>query len=176
MNKSARHHRNNNARDGRNSAGSGKPQTYASNARFIEIGSPGVPFRSLVNIDHIVNVRFEQATMQPEEGPPVLIDGWVVTVSLINQANTLNFPDLDSAINMYNELLDQIAVMAPCTVQARLEIPEAPYAEPEDEVPAANEDPGNLELTDEEKYQLENPEIDDGEEETPVDEKPVYPH
>ena len=35
-------------------------RTYHGNCRFLELGSLGAPFRSLINIDHITNVRFEQ--------------------------------------------------------------------------------------------------------------------
>jgi len=39
---------------------SAKKRPYNGNARFIELGSLGQPFRTLINVDHLTNLRYEQ--------------------------------------------------------------------------------------------------------------------
>jgi hypothetical protein len=130
------------------------PRTpYHGNARFLEIGSPGVMFRQLVNIDQITNLRFEEqleeqefpipGTGQPqhvetdEEGneylaeaiPPemqtqVVCTGYNVIVSFPGNNNQVSFNDIAPAMGLYNALLDQInGLGVPITRFPRLEPP-----------------------------------------------------
>ena len=165
----------------------GKRRPASGNARFIELGSPGAPFRSLVNIDHITNVRFEQHIINAD---PEYDDqgnmtspggqmpaGWKVVIVLGHGAGGQNiaFPDEHQAAACYNEILDMIqGVGGPIARKPKLEfeqLPEpssmlGPDGKPLDLGVPGNDDledplPGEVpELTDEELDQLENPEID----------------
>lgn len=99
---------------------------YSGNARFIEIGSPGIPFRFLVNIDHIDAVRFEEMESQSVDGSPPQF-GWSVNVVINGQGNQLGFPDMQMAINCYNNTLEMIRnAGVPGTWGPKLEPPEPP--------------------------------------------------
>lgn len=157
---------------------------YRGNARFIELGSLGAPFRSLVNVDHISNVRFEQKIGQSDAQyddngemtapPQQWHEGWVIVIVIGHGAGGQNiqFPDEEQAVTVYNTILDMISgTGAPIARMPKLKaqppLPEqsellGPDGEP---LMAANgEDdslPGEVpDLTDEELAQLENPEID----------------
>jgi hypothetical protein len=164
-------------------------QPYRSNARFIEIGSPGAPFRSLVNVDHITNVRFEQKIdhIEPEyddEGkmtrpPQQHFQGWQIILMLAHGAGGQNIfiPNEDGAVALYNQILDMInGTGAPIMRLPRLKAQPKPSGlvgpdgkpvemSPE-ELDALNDEgflPGEdgvPPLTDEEIDQLEHPEID----------------
>ena len=96
-------------------------QPYRSNARFIEIGSPGAPFRSTVNVDHITNVRFEQKieTIEPQfdddgnmtQPPQQIFQGWQIVLMLAHGGGGQNIfiPNEDGAVALYNQILDMIA-------------------------------------------------------------------
>ena len=182
-----------------NTSSQGKPQVYASNARFIELGSPNVAFRNLVNIDHIVAVRFDVAyqylntedkEVPAEQASKRIEAGWEVVVSLINQANSVKFAQEQSAMDYYNDINAQIAMMAPCTQQPPLVMPEVAEAANDvtddaqlhDDDLGATADPANFILTDEEIDQLENPELGELPGESNASDpdepatKPVYPH
>ena len=99
---------------------------YSGNARFIEIGSPGIPFRFLVNIDHIDAVRFEEMDPLNTDGSKAQF-GWSVNVVLNGQGNQLGFPTMEMAINCYNNTLAMIrAAGVPGTWGPELEPPEPP--------------------------------------------------
>lgn len=132
---------------------------YRGNARFIELGSPGAPFRSTVNIDHIVNVRYEMNIQEidaqyDEKGemiapPQQILAGWNVVLQFTEQGQRINFEKESDAVEFYNTMLDMIAnTGAPISRLKRLQTQQQPA---NDEVP---------DLTDEELNQLENPEID----------------
>lgn len=162
---------------------------YRGNARFFELGSVGAPFRSLVNIDHLTNVRFEQKieTLEAQfddDGkmtmPPMQqAQGWLITLVLGHGAGGQNilFPDEEQAVACYNDILLHIERAAvPMVRLPRLEPqpkpPPAPVIEGLDGAPiAANGEDEALRLlrtgedgvpplTDEELDQLEHPEID----------------
>lgn len=154
--------------------------TYRGNARFLELGSVGAPFRSLVNVDHITNVRFEQKIGQSEakyddngemtEPPQQWLEGWAIILVLAHGAGGQNimFPDEQQAVSCYNTILDMIGgVGAPISRMPKLRVtPEPSVIEGLDGAPIADNDdalPGEdgvPPLTDEEVDQLENPEID----------------
>jgi hypothetical protein len=156
-------------------------QPYRSNARFIEIGSPGAPFRSTVNVDHITNVRFEQKIEQvepkfDEDGnmiapPQQVFQGWQIILMLAHGAGGQNIfiPNEDGAVALYNQILDMIAgTGAPIMRLPKLKPtpPPSDLVGPDGEPLAANGDdflPGEdgvPPLTDEELDALANPEID----------------
>lgn len=156
-------------------------RSYNGNARFIELGSIGAPFRSLINVDHITNVRFEQKisdepVQYDDNGemtapPQQILEGWNIIILLGHGAGGQNilFPDEELAVDCYNQILDMIGG-AGCPM-SRL-----PKLEPEPvpseilgpngqgvDLDALNDEslPGEApDLTDEEFDQLENPEID----------------
>jgi hypothetical protein len=94
---------------------------YRGNARFIELGSLGAPFRSLVNVDHISNVRFEQKIGQSDAQyddkgemtapPQQWHEGWVIVIVIGHGAGGQNiqFPDEEQAVTVYNTILDMIS-------------------------------------------------------------------
>lgn len=157
--------------------------TYRGNARFIELGTLGAPFRSLINVDHITNVRFEQkiGSEEPQyddEGkmtapPQQYLEGWTVLIVLAHGAGgqTIMFPDEQQAINCYNSLLDMVVgTGAPMARMLKLKPQPEPSqiegldGQPLGEMSDAEKDalaPDDIPpLTDEELDQLENPEID----------------
>ena len=93
--------------------------TFQGNARFIELGAVGAPFRSLLNVDKIINVRFEQnvGTKEAEYGtdgemtapPEQWLQGWNVLIDHDRAGQTIAFPDEESAVECYNTILDMIA-------------------------------------------------------------------
>ncbi len=165
-------------------------QPYRSNARFIEIGSPGAPFRSLVNVDHITNVRFEQKieSIEPQfdddgnmtQPPQQIFQGWQIILMLAHGAGGQNIfiPNEDGAVALYNQILDMInGTGAPIMRLPKLKAQPQPSGivgpngeelpmSPEELDALAQDDeflPGEdgvPPLTEEELDQLENPEID----------------
>lgn len=138
---------------------------YRGNARFIEIGTEGAPFRSVVNVDHITNIRFEQKIGEDGNGNPVL-EGWTITMLLGHGAGGQNifFPAEVDAVNTYNAILDMISETG-APIRRMLKLKPQPIQSP---ILGANGEAANVEapgddippLTDEELDQLENPEID----------------
>lgn len=113
-------------------------RAYAGNARFIEIGSPGVPFRYLVNLDQLEGIRFEEMLDQQEVPVPgtgvgdieletttkILSVGWSVVLLIQGKQNGINFPDMAPAIACYNSILDMIRIVGvPLCDCVRLEAP-----------------------------------------------------
>ena len=116
---------------------------YHSNARFIEIGSPGIMVRQLVNIDQITNLRFEEQLEEQEFPIPdatavtdddgnqhmptqkrVVCVGYNVIISFSTNHNQIAFREIEPAIGLYNTLLDQInGLGVPMTRFPRLEPP-----------------------------------------------------
>lgn len=160
---------------------------YSGSSRFIEIGSPGAPFRSLINADDVRNIRFEQdiQTTEPEyndEGemtapPQQFMAGWLIIIEFRGgNGQNIAMPNHGQAAELYNTLLDMIAGTGiPMARQPRLEAPKPPsgLVGPDglpvemsaeelealgiDEPPLPGEVP---DLTEEELDALENPEID----------------
>ena len=122
------------------SNGKGKPdmstkRTYHGSARFIELGSLGAPFRSLINVDHITNIRFEQKIGNEEatydDGgemtapPQQFLEGWHLVIVLAHGAGGQNimFPDEQSAVACYNNVLDMIVgTGAPMSRMVKLKV------------------------------------------------------
>lgn len=150
--------------------------TYRGNARFIELGSMGAPFRSLINVDHISNVRFEQkigerdATFDDDgqmTAPPQQVhEGWMIVIVIGHGAGGQNIflPEEAQAVELYNRILDMVGgAGVPLVRMPKLQpLPVTSMIEGLDGAPIANDElPGEVpELTDEELDQLENPEID----------------
>jgi len=173
MPKSKNHQRKQHQRS--NSAGgpqvSNKRTTYHGNARFVELGSPGILFRQLVNVDQITNLRLEERFEED------VIIGYDVIVSFNNNNNQIGFRDAGQAAALYNVLLDQInAVGAPMTRLPRVEVPQEPSAivgadglavDAADLHPdlaggeGAGVAPNDDDLTDEDLAMLEHPDIDE---------------
>lgn len=159
---------------------------YAGNSRFIELGSPGAPFRSLINADDIRNIRFEQDIRRTEgefddDGnmtapPQEFLAGWLIIIEFRGgNGQNIAMPDQGQASELYNTMLDMIAGTGiPLARQPRLEVPKVPSGlvgadglpvdlMSDEELDALADEPlpGEVpELTDEELDQLENPEID----------------
>jgi hypothetical protein len=151
---------------------------YPGDARFLELGSPGAPFRSLVNISHISNVRFEQKIGQQEatydDGgqmtapPQEFLEGWAIMLVIAHGTGGQNilFPSEEEAVACYNMILDMIvATGVPISRQPKLTItpeqPEPSMIEGLDGAPIGNrdEDPTGP-ISDEELDGFENPDID----------------
>lgn len=155
---------------------------YHANARFIELGSAGAPFRSLVNVDHITNIRFEQKITDvpaqfDDDGnmtapPQQYLEGWTIVLVLGHGAGGQNivFPTEEQAVEVYNTMLDMIVgtgvpiarmpkltVSPPPPEQSELLGPDGEPLEAVNDEPLPGEVP---DLTEEELAQLENPEID----------------
>ena len=106
----------------------------SANARFIELGSLGQPFRSLVNVDHLTNLRYEQSVEDIEiplgpgteatygdDGemltPPILAEtrkeptlvGFKIVLLFGEQGQTIAFNNEAESIACYNSILDMIA-------------------------------------------------------------------
>jgi hypothetical protein len=118
---------------------------YRGNARFLELGTLGAPFRSLINVDHITNVRFEQSIGQQEaeydkDGemtapPQQWSEGWKLIIVLAHGAGGQNimFPTEAQAVGCYNTILDMIAgVGAPIARMPKLKV--TPEPEPGSEL------------------------------------------
>lgn len=144
---------------------------YSGQARFIELGSLGAPFRSLINVDHISNVRFEQKIGQSDAEyddagqmtapPQQFLEGWIVIIVIAHGAGGQNImlPTEAQAVELYNTILDMVAgVGAPIARMPKLRV----EPDPSPIVGADGESlPGEVpELTEEELDQLEHPEID----------------
>jgi hypothetical protein len=98
-------------------------RAYAGNARFIEIGSPGIYFRYLVNLDHLEGLRFEELRDVDDDGEPISL-GWSVVLLMQGKANGINFPTIEAAISCYNAILNMIQTAGVPLVDAkRLEPP-----------------------------------------------------
>jgi hypothetical protein len=161
---------------------------YHGNARFLELGSPDQPFRSLVNIDHLSNCRFEQdirhsdipaqydadgsMTAPPQQSDPFLV-GWKVVLlfDAPQQTQAISFTVEEQAIHMYNLILDMISnagvPVSRCSKLKPMPKPSGLVDADGNPVEAAGNDDGYLpdeddapELTDDELDQLEHPEID----------------
>ena len=113
-------------------------RAYAGNARFIEIGSPGVPFRYLINLDQLEGIRFEEMLDREEVPVPgtglgdieletttkIVNAGWSVVLLVQGKQNGINFPDIAPAVACYNSILNMIrAVGVPMCDIVRLEAP-----------------------------------------------------
>ncbi len=165
------------------SNGKGKPdmstkRTYHGNARFIELGSLGAPFRSLINVDHITNVRFEQKIGNEEAQyddagemtapPQQFLEGWTIVLVLGHGAGGQNimFPTEEAAVGCYNTILDMIVgTGAPMSRMQKLKVtPEESLIEGLDGAPIANDDslPGDDDdvVTDDDVDALANPDVD----------------
>lgn len=93
---------------------------YKGTARFLEIGIDGQPFRSTINIEHIIGVRYEpkveMSDPQVDEdgiiiGPPAQwISGWnvVITTAHGGGQQTLTFDTEEQAIDQYTSILAKI--------------------------------------------------------------------
>ena len=120
---------------------------YGGNCRMIEIGSGGVPFRMLVNVDHIDSLRFEEVRearevpipgkfavsdadrnmTKPETESQVVHTGWTVIVVMGGRENGINFNQLEPAMNCYNSIIGMIkAVGVPTIAMPMLQPPPAP--------------------------------------------------
>lgn len=154
---------------------------YYSNARFIEIGTTTHPFRSFINVDHIINIRFEKAYKEIDveiepaieadeegKGRPAVMGkkavafGWTIIVVVGNQTQRINFDQFETGITMYNQMLAQIRSLGvPCNTLTALTIPEeSPLVAEKEDSPLALVE-GLPELTDEELDQLDHPVMED---------------
>lgn len=112
---------------------------YAGNARFVEIGSPGVPFRFLVNLDTLEGMRFEEKMEVVEIPVPgtgvgeipletqerVQSAGWSVVLLIGGKQNNIDFPTIAPAMACYNAIMSMIeAVGVPTASGSRLRPPE----------------------------------------------------
>jgi hypothetical protein len=157
--------------------GNNRKTSYTGNARFFELGSPGAPFRSLINADHLTNVRFEQRienqqipaqfdddgtmTAPPQEGEPELV-GWNILLLFGSDTQAIAFKDEQQAVECYNTILNMLqGIGCPMARVPKLEVmpplPEESLIQGLDGAPIANDDVPDL--TDEEKAQLADPEI-----------------
>lgn len=116
---------------------SAKKRPYSGNARFLELGSLGQPFRTLINIDHLTNCRYEQKIemqeipkpggapakpaqyddagemVAPPQAPeteqiPVLA-GFNIVLVFGSETQAIFFNDEDQSVTVYNTILDMIA-------------------------------------------------------------------
>lgn len=137
---------------------SNKQRPYNGNARFLELGTEGAPFRSLVNVDHISNVRFEQKIRNVEAtydddgkmtAPPQQFhEGWNIIIVIAHGAGGQNivFGDEEQAVGCYNSILDMIAgVGAPLARMSKLKLTPVPSS-----IVGANGQAFDAPLTDEE--------------------------
>ncbi len=112
---------------------------YAGNARFVEIGSPGVPFRFLVNLDTLEGMRFEEklevvklpvpgtgvGDIPLEHTEKVQSAGWSVILLIGGKQNGIDFPTVAPAMACYNAIMSMIeAVGVPTASGSRLRPPE----------------------------------------------------
>ena len=115
-------------------------RAYAGNARFVEIGSPGVPFRFLVNLDTLEGMRFEEKREVIEVPVPgtgvgdipletreqIQSAGWSVILLIGGRQNGIDFPTIEPAMACYNAIMSMIeAVGVPMASGTRL-IPPKP--------------------------------------------------
>lgn len=130
-------------------------RAYAGNARFIEMGSTGIPFRLLINIDHIESFRFEEqfderkVVVPGTEVPPQRDDagnviapgkppetrlervsiGWQVVLVIGGLSNGIGFPTMESAMACYNDLVRMISANGvPVIARKPLAPPKMPSA------------------------------------------------
>lgn len=114
-------------------------QGYAGNARFIEIGSPGVPFRFTVNLDTLEGLRFEEkrevievpvpgtgvGEVELEMQEQVVNAGWSVLLLIGGKTNGIDFPSIEAAMGCYNAIMSMIqAVGVPLVCGTKLLPPE----------------------------------------------------
>lgn len=112
---------------------------YTGNARFIEIGSPGVPFRFTVNLDTLEGLRFEEKREVIEVPVPgtgvgeipletqeqVVNAGWSVLLLIGGKTNGIDFPTIEPAMACYNAIMSMInAVGVPLVCGTKLMPPE----------------------------------------------------
>ena len=108
----------------------------SGNARFIELGAEGQPFRSLINVDHLTNLRYEHKIEQreiPIPGaqaveatyddagemltPPIpaettmepILTGFNIILMFGEQGQTIYFNNEGESVATYNRILDMIA-------------------------------------------------------------------
>ena len=108
---------------------------YAGNARFVEIGSPGVPFRFLVNLDTLEGMRFEEklevvklpvpgtgiGDIPLEQTEEIQGVGWAVVLLIGGRQNNIDFPSIEPAMACYNAIMSMIeAVGVPMASGSRL--------------------------------------------------------
>jgi hypothetical protein len=112
-------------------------RAYAGNARLIEIGASGIPFRILLNIDKVENIRFEEgrqniqvpnddavdaiidpvskAIVVPAVPPTMRTEsvstGWNVIIQQGGQSANIGFPEMEQAMNCYNAVVKMIAAV-----------------------------------------------------------------
>lgn len=118
-------------------------KAYAGNARFIEIGSPGVPFRFTVNLDTLEGLRFEEklavikvpvpgtgvGEIPLEEREQVVNDGWSVILLIGGHMNNIDFPSIEPAMACYNAIMSMInAIGVPLVCGTKLLPPKQPPA------------------------------------------------
>ncbi len=116
-------------------------KAYAGNARFIEIGSPGVPFRFTVNLDTLEGMRFEEKLEVvklpvPETGvgdiplehtEKIEGVGWAVVLLIGGRQNNIDFPTIEPAMACYNAIMSMIqAVGVPLVCGTKLIPPKSP--------------------------------------------------
>ena len=157
---------------------------YVGAARFIELAPPGIQFRGLTNIDHIISITFAQKVEEVEildEGgagvaevldndtgevlqaavpPPTHMEprvtGFVVTVGVGGTEQSFTFARPDTGIAYYNRLLDDmVAAGVPCVLQPRIQL------EPPAEAPAILGADGKKIEEGYEDEDLEDPVIDE---------------
>lgn len=148
---------------------------YRGSTRFIEVGSPNSSFRSLLNVEHVSNVRFEQDIQQidaqyDEDGemtapPQQMLLGWVIVIHFGDTGQKIAFADEEQAVECYNMILDMISdVGVPMRKQKKLEAQtdsdQISFLDADGN--AINDElPGEVpELTEEELDALANPEFD----------------
>lgn len=100
---------------------------YTGNARMIEIGSPGIPFRLMVNVDHIDSIRFEQQMIFEDENDKQGRPQWQVILIINGQGNTIGFPNMEAAMGCYNSIISMTqAVGVPYVFMGALRPPPPP--------------------------------------------------
>jgi hypothetical protein len=116
-------------------------RAYAGNARFVEIGSPGVPFRFLVNLDTLEGMRFEEklevvklpvpgtgiGDIPLEHTEEIQGVGWAVVLLIGGRMNNIDFPSIEPAMACYNAIMSMIeAVGVPMASGSKLLPPKPP--------------------------------------------------
>ena len=114
---------------------------YYGAARFVEIMPPGIPFRSIANVDHITSIMFGEkrediSTPDPDSGTAMVeedvLTGFNVNVGVGGVANEFTFTDLKVAMMFYNNLVDRIDSLVPCNLFPPMQPP--PELDAEDDL------------------------------------------
>lgn len=160
---------------------------YAGAARYIEIAPPGIPFRAMVNVDHITSIIFQnkmeeieirdegstgtaevldddgnvlQDAVSPSTHMEHRVTGFMIVVGVAGQQNEFTFSRPDVAIKFYYELEKMISGVGVPILMSKLRmLPPAPPPVPEEDGPKIVGANG-LEIG-EEGEDLEDPVIDD---------------